>query len=157
MSPGFFVAHQTEGRTRLRVIEMPADPASFAAAAERIAAVGQVAEVQPRLDTGSMVILHPAMGPAALLQALPAAGIELQPEPERLARPALAPFRERLDRADTLVRDVSQGSADLRTLAFLAAGGLALMQTLRGQTLGNAASFLWYAYNLARPPSDKIP
>jgi hypothetical protein len=157
VSLGFFVAHQTEGRTRLRLIEMPADPAAFAAAAERIAAIEQVAEVQPRLETGSLVILHPAMGPTALLQALPAAGIELQSEPERLARPALVPFRERLDRADGLVREVSHGAADLRTLAFLAAGGLAVMQTLRGQTLGNAASFLWYAYNLARPPSDRIP
>jgi hypothetical protein len=52
---------------------------------------------------------------------------------------------------------MSQGSADLRTLAFLAAGGLAVMQMMRGQTLGNAASFLWYAYNLARPPTDDIP
>lgn len=157
MSIAFYVAHQTEGRTRLRVVEMPEDAASFGAVAEAIAGLQGVEAVQPRAATGSLVVLHPLLAGAALLESLRQAGVALQSEPQPASRPALVPFRERLHRADSLVREVTQGSADLRTLAFLAAGGLAVMQMMRGQALGNAASFFWYAYNLARPPGDKIP
>jgi hypothetical protein len=154
VSLAFFVAHQTAGRTRLRVIEMPDDPALLVEASEHIAALQGVETAQPRLETGSVVIGHPYLASSALLQVLVAGGIQLQREPERIARPALAPFRERLDRADGLVREMSQGSADLHTLAFLGLGGLAVMQMLRGQTLTNASAFLWYAFQVANRSRD---
>jgi len=151
-----YVAHQTEGRTRLRVLEMPADPEVFAAMAERIAAFEGVEAAQARLATGSLVVLHPLLAGAALIQLLVNAGIVLQEQPRAAARPALVPLRERIDRADNLVREVSQGGADLRTLAFLGLGGLGLMQALRGQTLGHASQLLWYAFEVVnRTTRDK--
>jgi hypothetical protein len=146
------VAHQTEGRTRLRVLEMPPEAESFSGAARRIAELAGVEAVRPRITTGSLVILHPALSGQALLDALAEAGVELAERPQAVARPALVPLRERLDRADTLVREASQGSADLHTLGFLALGGLAVMQMMRGQTLGNASSFLWYAFHMLNSP-----
>ena len=61
MSLACYVAHQTEGRTRLRVLEMPADPDVFAAMAERIAGVGWV-RVSERRSIQLMAVIVPAQG-----------------------------------------------------------------------------------------------
>jgi len=157
VSLAFYVAHQTEGRTRLRVLDAIEDVGLFADIAERIAAFAGVEAAQPRAATGSLVVLHPLLAGAELLELLVDAGVVLQEQPRVAARPALVPLRERFDQANALVREASQGSADLHTLAFLGLGGLALMQALRGQTLTNASSLLWYAYQIANRASRDKP
>jgi hypothetical protein len=144
-----YLAHQTDGRTRLRVVEKPEDTQQLSLVAQAIEALEGVEQVLVRHDTGRLVIHHPLLAGAMLLERLVEAGIVLAEQPQRPVRPALISVREGLDRADTLLREASQGITDLRTIGFLALGSLAVVQMMRGQALANGTALMWYAFSLA--------
>lgn len=157
MSLACYLAHQTDGRTRLRVLDKLEDREQLLLAAQAIEALSGVEDVMPRLDSGSLVIRHPLLAGAVLLERLVEAGIVLAEQPQRPMRPALDPIREGLERADVLLREASRGGTDLRTIGFLALGSLAVMQMLRGKALANGTALMWYAFSLAsHTPRDEV-
>lgn len=159
MSTAFYVAHRTDDRTRLRLAErLPPERA-----AEQREALLDVADelrmllpdqhgllqIDPRPDTGSIVIEHPHLPADAVAAAVQAAGGTLAEQPTAASRPGLSPLLASVHNADATLRAATDGAADLRTLMFLMLTGLAIAQILRGQIMVPATSLLWYAFDVA--------
>jgi hypothetical protein len=164
MRPELYIAHQTDGRTRLRL----AQRATGDRRREQLIALKTLAEeltealpdpygllrTDARPETGSLIVDHPGLQGEALLRALEALDCPPVERPDSPARPGLSPLLSGIGVVDRSIRDSSSGSADLRTLIFVLLLGLAIAQLLRGQVMAPAASLLWYAFDLALRGSE---
>jgi hypothetical protein len=125
--PAAFLAHASEGRTRLRVPERRGDADYFSTSAARLAEFEGVLAVTPRAVTASLLVEHES-GFDAIAERARAAGLfTLEPAAEeeslapRLAVPGLASVL----------------------------GALAVVQLFRQRVLPPAITLLWYAAAVA--------
>ncbi len=140
----FAIAHQTEGRTRLRALERPVDAFELRALADGVAELPGVDAADCRTTTGSLVIEHPDDPWQAIEGQIGGAGVVLENVP--VVRPdGLAPVRATFGRVDGLMSRFTSGGVDMRTLSFVLMLGLALRQIMRGQVMVPAMSLIWYA------------
>jgi len=144
------IAHQIEGRTRMRVqpgAEGEGDWFDFAGLLGASDGV-DVAEYRP--VTGSLVIEHPGLAPDQLETAISHLGGHIiSPESLSAAAPsALMGVRRRLDRTDLLLGRLTAGGLDMRTLTFVILVGLAIRQLLAGQVMVPALTLLTWAVEL---------
>ena len=157
----FRVAHQIAGRTRLRCLQRPVDAVELAAFAEALAAQPGIEALDARAATGSLVIEHPALDAAQLLQRVERAGGEVgTDEPQAQAvHDSLAPVRHTMGAMDNMLSQLTAGGLDARSLAFIVFFSLGVTQLLRGQVMMPAFSFLWYAFDLAKrqPGTPGVP
>ena len=145
----FFLAHQIEGRTRLRCAQRPVDPLGLAAVADALAGQPGIEALDVRLNTGSLVIEHPALHAEQLVERVHRAGGEIEVAQAQPPLDTLAPVRQTMGYMDNILGGVSAGGLDIRSLAFLVFFSLGITQLLRGQVMMPAFSFLWYAFELA--------
>jgi len=146
----FRVAHQIQGRTRLRCLQRPVDGALLVAFAEALAAQPGIEALDARVATGSLVIEHPGLDAAQLLQRVERAGGEVGvDEPPQPVHDSLAPVRHTTAAMDNMLSQLTAGGLDARSLAFIVFFSLGVTQLLRGQVMMPAFSFLWYAFDLA--------
>lgn len=144
------VAHQIEGRTRLRVQTRPVDPDGLLVFAERLEAMPGVEVVDCRLETGSLVVEHPMLDGDGLAAAVVRAGgvIVSAKVGGKAAGDSLQPIRGGLDRVDGLLSQLTAGGVDTRTLAFVVLFGLGIRQLMAGQVMVPALSLFWWALEL---------
>ena len=146
------IAHQIEGRTRLRSTARPVDAGALKMFAEQLAQEPGIEMLDMRDTTGSLVIEHPSLDAGELTERVLHAGgaVMQQTHAPDEPRDNLAVVREGMGSVDTMLAQLSAGSLDMRTLAFLLFFSLGITQLLRGQIMMPAFSFLWYAFELAK-------
>mgnify|MGYP001818204601 CR=1 FL=1 len=133
----FAIAYQTDGRTRLGALVRPVDTLELMDIADNLSGPRGVDAVDFRAATGSLVIKHE----------LARVGIEIAGSVDGIDgyTDCLAPVRATIGRVDGLMTRLTTGGVDMRTITFVLMLGLALRQTMRGQIMVPAFSFLWYA------------
>jgi len=146
------IAHQIEGRTRLRAMQRPVDPSALKILAEQLAQAPGIEMLDLRETTGSLVIEHPSLDAAGLTDRVQHAGgaIVQAARASDVPRDNLAAVRERMGNLDSMLTQLSAGGLDMRTLSFLVLFSLGITQLLRGQIMMPAFSFLWYAFELVK-------
>jgi hypothetical protein len=152
MSLAYYIAHQIEGRTRLRAL-LPLqdeDEDEVATLTERLGEIEGIAGLSRRKRTGSLVVEHPLKPWKELLPDLQAAGVSLEEAQQKASEYSLSPFVELMQELDSAISDSSSGRADSRTLVFSMLLLLGLVQLLRGQLAAPATSLFWYAYEMIR-------
>ena len=145
MSLPFFIAHTTEGRTRIRWSGDAAEKSGIIEIAEHIAGVPGVDQALPRTATGSIIIEHdqvqwPVLEPRILEQT--ALIFCSPPRPPH----GLQTLNIGLDKIDETLKGLN---TDLSSVTVLLLTILAITQAARGQVMGNSMSFLWYALSIA--------
>jgi hypothetical protein len=145
------VAHQIEGRTRLRAQTRPVDVEELLALAGRLGSMPGIEVVDARPETGSLVVEHPVMDADGLAAAVVRAGGVIVPssvEGASVAAHSLQPIRGGLDRVDGLLSQLTAGAVDGRTLAFVVLFSLAIRQMMAGQVMVPALSLFWWAFEM---------
>jgi hypothetical protein len=150
MSFSYYIAHQIEGRTRLRARLPVEDENKVAALTERLGEIEGIEGLSRRARTGSLIVEHPLKPWKELLPDLQAAGINLEEAPQKVSQYSLSPFVELMRDLDSAISDISAGRADSRTLVFSLLLLLGLVQLMRGQVAAPATSLFWYAYEMIR-------
>lgn len=149
------VAHQIDGRTRLRLRERPADQDEVLAFVEHLAGLDGIELVDYRPATGSLVVEHPPLNATEFATAVAQAGGIIEPAEPPPPRPDnLMPVRVGLEQVDGLLSRMTAGGMDIRTLSFIALIGLAGRQLLRGELMPPAMTLLSWAADLL-PPSAR--
>lgn len=144
------VAHQTEGRTRLRATVRPVDVDELIAFADRLSGARGVDALDCRGRTGSIIIDHPEIDGDGLVAEIVRLGGILEPDEggPTARRDGLTPVRTTLGSVDGLRGQLTAGGIDLRTIGFVLMLGLAMRQISRGNIMVPAMSFLWWAFEL---------
>ena len=141
--------HQIDGRLRLRIPDRREDEEFFEEVAASLQGWLDGVEVRVKPDTGSVLLLHPMIPFDELEPRLRDNGlfefVAAPPPPG----PALAPLLSGVARLDRAVSEATAGSADLRTVLFIAAVGLAIRQLIRGELFGPALPLAWMAFEIA--------
>jgi len=151
----FCIAHQIDGRTRLRVGTRPADPVLLTAFVDRLAQQPGIETLDLRETTGSLVIEHPSMDAVQFAECVMRAGGEILDENVAVqSHDNLAVVREGMSNVDKMLTQLSAGGVDMRTLSFLILFTFGIVQLVRGQIMMPAFSFLWYAFELVKKDSD---
>jgi hypothetical protein len=146
--PRAYLVHRLAGRTRLRIRERRQDTDYFDRVHRQLIWLPGVESVRVNSGTGSVLVLHPDTPYATLerrLQALELFRIVPGREPSEAP---LATLQTGVARLDGLVGSGLAGGLDLRTLAVMAAAGLAIRQMARGEVLGPGLPLLWNAFEL---------
>jgi hypothetical protein len=146
----WYIAHQTAGRTRLRFRSDPDARDRLLRFAEAVAALEGVERVTPRPTTGSLIIEHPGHSWEAIGSQLEGRGLTPGERPQTTRSRPLVPVTRLVGDLDRLIRDGTQGRADLRALLFLLLMAMAVVQLFRGQVAGPAMALFWYAYSMLR-------
>jgi hypothetical protein len=159
------VGHLKAGRLRIRIPDKRRDDAFFVTVAERLSGWPSVERVEVNPLTASVLIMFSDAD--ALFEEIERNGLfVLDTDPASLAAQEHEPtaLTERARRlwagADTALRRVSGGSADIRNTAFLVLLASALYQLWRGQVVPPALTSLWYAgdmLSLWRSTADEAP
>ena len=152
------IAHQTEGRTRLRAAVRPVDAEEVISFAERLSGARGVETLDCRVNTGSIVIEHPEIDGQGLVAEIVRVGGILEPNDgdSTMRRDSLAPVRTTLGSVDGLLGQLTAGGIDLRTISFVLTLGLAMRQISRGNVMVPAMSFLWWAFEILMKPSSAV-
>lgn len=156
----FVIAHQIDGRTRLRAFDRPLDWAGLAAFVEQFSQQPDIEMLDLREATGSLVVEHPLLDAGQLAERVAHAGGEIVAEPRAPAgaRDNLAGVRTGIGNVDNMLTQLSAGGMDMRTLSFLVLFSLGVTQLLRGHVMTPAFSFFWYAFGLLeKGPGDASP
>lgn len=150
------VAHQIEGRTRLRAVVRPVDEDEVMAFADRLSSTRGVETLDCRVRTGSIVVEHPEIDGQELFAEIMRLGGVLEPNDEysTTRHDSLAPVRTTLGSVDGFLGQLTAGGIDLRTISFVLTLGLAMRQISRGNIMVPAMSFLWWAFDILMKPSS---
>lgn len=144
MLPVAHLSHSLPDRCRLHIAERKGDAAYFAAVERALAAHAPVTRVESNPLTASLLIYHNG-AQADLLR------FAAEQQLFQLAAPlpgqaqVLTAAGDQLDRADQMVRRLTQGAFDLQALLFVGLLGAAVIQLFRGRVLAPAATLLSYA------------
>ncbi|MGD8911712.1 MAG: hypothetical protein PVI97_05670 [Candidatus Thiodiazotropha sp.] len=150
MKATWYIAHQTEGRTRLRSCVPLENGEELIDLTDAFIRLDGVEEVIPRASTGSLIIQHPMQSWQSLLPQLKALGLRIGEAPEQARVNALPQMVQLFSQLDKSISDFSGGKADTRTLLFFTYLVLGITQLYRGQVLGPAAGLFWYAFETLR-------
>ena len=144
MTHAFYIAHTTLGRTRIRWAGDAYDKTRIREVADTIATIEGVDQALPRMATGSIIIEHDQAEWSILEpQITDRLSVEFT-APE--SRRGLDALNQGLDKVEGTLKGLN---TDLPSMAVLLLTVLAITQALRGQVMGNAMSFLWYALSIA--------
>jgi hypothetical protein len=159
MSLLFYIAHTTHGRTRIRWADDEEQKHRVAEIAAELEQIDGIITAAPRLATGSIIIEHPEIEWVEISPLIEKqAGLEFCPAPQPPTRNGLQSLNTGLGKVDGMLRKESQNAMDLKSFTVMAMLMLAIIQALRGQVMVSAASFLWFALNVAMlspsKPSD---
>jgi hypothetical protein len=157
MNITWYIAHQIEGRTRLRPCVPLEDGGELIDLADAFIRLDGVEAVIPRASTGSLIIKHPMQGWQSLLPQLKALGLRLGEAPEQTRDGPLPQVEQLFRQFDKSIRDFSAGKADTRTLLFFTYLVLGITQLYRGQVLGPAVGLFWYAFQTLRDMDREKP
>lgn len=147
MSGLFYIAHTTRGRTRIRWAGNTADRAGVVEIASQIAALEGIDQAIPRTNTGSIIIEHDPTDWAALESRLVHdLSLKFVSPPLVQPRTAMDTINRGVDQVNGTLKGMNTDLASVSVLVLLI---LAVTQAARGQVMGNAVSFLWYALNTA--------
>ena len=151
MIPLAYVVHRSPGRVRVRIPTQRGEPGYFARTAERLQECAGVEGLRTDLRSGSIVIQHaPELDIFRLARFAEDAELFRMGESGEQGTSILRGASAQLAGLDVWLQDRSRGRADLSSLLFVLFLGLAIVQVFRGQLLGSATAFLWYAVDLAR-------
>lgn len=159
MTGTFYVAHATGGRTRIRWAGDSAQKADVVKIAADIADVEGIEQAIPRITTGSIIIAHEQTEWEPLQYRLSdQLSLAFVAPPPAEPRTAMDTIHRGLGHVNGALKGVN---TDLGSVSVFMLLILAVAQAYRGQTMSSAASFLWYALNLAniarapaRPDAD---
>jgi hypothetical protein len=159
MNREWYIAHQIEGRTRIKPCAPLEESEILMELADRFNSLDGVLGAIPRPATGSLIIEHPVQSWQRLLPQLQALGLRLREAPEPQLSNLLSPMVQMFTEVDETIRDSTDGQVDSRTLLFFIYLLLGVTQLFRGQVLGPAVGLFWFALQslreieLERPPS----
>jgi hypothetical protein len=160
MSDQAWIVHQTAGRLRLRLPQRRKDPAYLEALAAAATELPGIVAAQANPVTGSLLLLYEEGEADSFADALDRL-VDAHDIVLGFGAPPLPPVRPALERGlagiDSYLVHLSQQSTDLRSLGVLLLLALSLVQLGRGQVLAPATSLLWYALDLLRDPSGRLP
>ena len=153
MTPLFYVAHATPGRTRIRWAGDSDDKYIVSELAGDFANVAGVVTVEPRTVTGSIIIQHDGQEWPTLQSALSdQLSIEFTAAPPAVKRNGADAVNDSIDTIDDALKLVNM---DFDSFLMLMLCALSIIQALRGQVMSSSVSFLWYAFTLASMVRDK--
>lgn len=153
MTPLFYIAHATPGRTRIRWAGDSDEKHIVNEFASDIASIAGVVNAEPRTVTGSIVIQHEGLEWPALQSALrDQRPIKFTADPSAIKRNGVDAVNDSIDTINVVLKHVNM---DFESLLMLMLCALSIAQALRGQVLSSSVSFLWYAFTLAAMTRDK--
>lgn len=149
-----WIAHSTQGRTRLQMPALRGDRGGLESVARRLGQVDALDGVTANPATGSLVLLH-RVGWGELAGRIERSGVLRIEGP----LPDMAPLSRWVagvaDRLDAEVRSNTSGSLDLGSLGFVLMMGASALQLARGQVLGPASNLFFLGLtSLARSFRD---
>lgn len=147
----FYIAHRTNGRTRIRWAGKPEHRHRASEIAGQLNDIESVESAVARLTTGSIIIEHPSIDWLQLKQRLQQhAAIEFSDRPQSTpSRTGVDALGHQLNSLNALLKREAGQQTDLSSLTVSLLLILAIVQAARGQVMGSAASFMWYALNIA--------
>ena len=147
MSFPFVIAHVTDGRTRIRWAGETADKDQITDIAAGINELPAVDWAEARTASGSIIIEHHAKDWKTLQSQLTESqSLEFIIPPARQDLTGIQALNQGLEKINGGMKSVN---ADLPSLTVFLLTIMAITQGLRGQVMGNAVSFLWYAMSIA--------
>lgn len=153
MTPLFYIAHATPGRTRIRWAGDSDHKHIVNEFATDIANIAGVVKAEPRTVTGSIVIQHDGLKWPALQSALSdQRPIRFTAGPSAIKRNGVDAVNDSIDAVNIVLKRVNMDFDSLLIFTLLT---LSIVQALRGQVLSSSVSFLWYAFTLAAIARDK--
>jgi hypothetical protein len=157
MTPTFYIAHSSPGRTRIRWAGDASEKSRVTEYAAEIENLAETVTADPRMVTGSIIIEHDAL-PWSSLQARLTDQLSLTftATPEAGKRSGTEALNKNIDDLDGALKHLNM---DFDSLTLLILSVLAIIQAARGQVMSSSVSFLWYAFNLlmmARNRTDRI-
>lgn len=154
MIPLAYMAQRLPGRVRLRIPSQRGERDYFAHTGERLHGCPGVEWLQTDFRTGSVLIEHtPELDIFRLARFAEDAELFCVSESGDRGTTMLRGVSTQLAGLDAWLKEISRGRADLSSSLFVLLLGLAIVQIVRGQILGSATAFLWYAVDLARRAS----
>ena len=149
------VVHLSQGRLRVRIPEKRRDEAFFKMVEERLRAWESIKLIETNPLTASVLVhfsdLGALFGENAIRNDLFTVNVdELRAEHDKPRQAVTAWARQRWANADKMLRRWTDGSADLRSAAFVIAVAAAIVQAYRGQIAPPAATLLWDAGEMLR-------
>jgi hypothetical protein len=154
MTPTFYIAHATPGRTRIRWAGDSAEKNIVSALATDIANINGVDKAEPRIVTGSIIIQHEGqIWPALESQLTDQIPLEFTTVPPAFAHNGAQTPNDSIANVDGALKHVNM---DVYSIAILMLCAFAIVQALRGQFMSSSSSFLWYAFNLAVMARNKV-
>lgn len=148
MNPVAQVAHQIQGRARIRVPSKRGDTEYFAFAHESLRACPSIEDIRVNPFSGSIVINHVDSSLDALIRFAQEKQLFTLEETEDRPEVLLENASSGLEYFDTGIKNLSGGVLDLRSVLFILLMGLAIRQIVIGNTMGPASTLLWQALGL---------
>lgn len=157
MTPSFYIAHSSPGRTRIRWAGDASEKSCVSELAAEIENLAEAVKADPRMTTGSIIIEHDDM-PWSSLQARLTDQLSLTftATPEPVNRSGTEVLNNNIDDLNGALKYLNM---DFYSLMVLMLSVLAIIQAMRGQVMSSSGSYLWYAFNLlmmARNRTGKI-
>jgi hypothetical protein len=147
MTCAFYIAHSTDGRTRIRWHGDNSDKAGICEIAEHINQIPGVDRAAARIATGSIIIEHETAKWSAIEpQLTDKLSVEFSTPARKPANTGILALNKGLDQVDGALKGMN---TDLRSLTVFMLVVLAITQALRGQVMVSSASLLWYAFSVA--------
>lgn len=147
MSYPFVIAHQTEGRTRIRWAGDSEDKFRILEIAAGINELPAVNYAEARNASGSIIIEHDEIDWNRLQSQLTDdQSLDFVTPVAQKNLTGIQLMNLGLDKINGGLKGVN---VDLPSLTVVLLTILAITQGLRGQVMGNSVSFLWYAMNMA--------
>ncbi|MFW2371833.1 MAG: HMA2 domain-containing protein [Gammaproteobacteria bacterium] len=149
MSQRFYIAHHTQGRTRIRWASAANRKSDVLDIAQTLGELDGVEYAEARPATGSIIIEHPETEWSQLQASMEQqCDLYFSTAVESPVGNGIQSLKEQLDKLNSLLREQSNNQTDLKNLTVNMLLILAIIQAARGQVMGSAASFLWYALNI---------
>jgi hypothetical protein len=153
MTSTFYIAHSTDGRTRIRWDGDNSDKAVINEIAEHMTRIPGIDQAAPRIATGSIIIEHETIEWSAIEpQLTDKLSLEFTTPPRKPAITGIMALNKGLDQVDGALKGMN---TDLRSLTVFMLVVLAITQALRGQVMVSSASLLWYALSVASKSRKK--
>jgi hypothetical protein len=159
------IRHQLPGRVRLKIAQKKGDSAYFNRLVKVLESCSGITQVQLNPQSASLLICHtinmPFLSIAEFAQANDLFTVTVTEPPTDMLfsmppLPIALLASAGLNRMDESLQVLSRGRLDGRTLLIMALIGLAIRQMTRGNAMGAASSFLWYAFRLLKEENEKL-
>jgi len=147
MTDCFYIAHATDGRTRIRWAGEAEEKVAVIEVAEWIAAIEGVTRTAARLASGSIIIEHDETDwPTIESRLKEELSLQFTPPVTPTERNALEVINLGLDQINRSLKGLN---TDLGSTTVFLLVMLAIYQALRGNVMVSSFSLLWYALSIA--------